>query len=106
MEDWDRIMLDHVRRLPDGPLQWAALKEGREEGRSKLLLYTELRYGLPMMPIDFWYDKPHVATVRTYLDFIFGQSHFNYETGMSVRLQLRVCVCAALCLSAVLCVCC
>ena len=85
MEDWHRIIMDYVRRLPDGPLHWAALKERREEGRSKLLLYTELRYGLPLMPIDFWYDKPHVTLTRTYLDFVFGQSHFNYESGMSVR---------------------
>ena len=84
MEDWDRIILDYVRRLPDGPLRWAALKQSREEGRSKLLLYTELRYGVPMMPIDFWYDKPHITTARTYLDYIFGQAHFNYESGMSV----------------------
>ena len=100
MEDWGRIILDYVRRLPDGPLRWAALKQSREEGRSKLLLYvppppalcfcnslsmyTELRYGVPMMPIDFWYDKPHITTARTYLDYIFGQAHFNYESGMSV----------------------
>jgi hypothetical protein len=84
MQDWDRVILDYVRRLPDGPLRWAALKESREEGRSKLLLFTELRYGLPMMPIDFWYDKPHITTKQVYLDFIFGQSHFNYESGTSV----------------------
>jgi hypothetical protein len=87
MEDWNKIIQDYVRRLPDGPLQWTALKESKEEGRSKLLLYTELRYGMPMMPIDFWYDKPHFATTETYLEFIFGQTHFNYESGMSVRLR-------------------
>ncbi len=84
MEDWNRIILDFVRRLPDGPLCWAALKQSREEDRSKLLLYTELRYGLPMMPIDFWYDKPHITKTQTYLEFIFGQTHFNYESGTSV----------------------
>ena len=84
MDDWNRIILDFVRRLPDGPLCWAALKQSREEDRSKLLLYTELRYGLPMMPIDFWYDKPHVTKTQTYLEFIFGQTHFNYESGTSV----------------------
>jgi hypothetical protein len=83
-EDWNRVILDFVRRLPDGPLRWAALKESRTEGRSKLLLYTELRYQVPMMPIDFWYDKPHITTARTYLDIIFGQSHFNYESGTTV----------------------
>jgi hypothetical protein len=85
MEDWDRVILDYVRRLPDGPLRWAALKQSKEEGRSKLLLYTELRFGVPMMPIDFWYDKPHITTTRVYLDFIFGQTHFNYESGLSVN---------------------
>jgi hypothetical protein len=92
MEDWDRIILDYVRRLPDGPLRWAALKQSKEEGRSKLLLYTELRYGVPMMPIDFWYDKPHITRTQLYLEFVFGQSHFNYESGLSVSsATLRPC---------------
>ena len=82
-EDYSMFIRDFVRHT--GSRNWQEMVSTYGEDYSKYLLYTRMKYGLPLMPLDFWYDKPHVVKRDVYLDFVFGQTHFNYQTGTSVE---------------------
>jgi hypothetical protein len=77
------VIRDYVRH--HDPRRWLDLKKEYGESYSKFLLYTRMRFGLPLMPIDFWYDKPHIVRRDDYLNFVFGQRHFNFQTGVSME---------------------
>lgn len=85
-DDSKKVVHDFVRHH----LQtWkSSVQSGSDnDNGNDLVKFHQLKYGLPLMPLDFWYDKPHIASRRVYLDFVFGQTHFNYHTGISVRVN-------------------
>jgi hypothetical protein len=40
--------------------------------------YTSI-YGVPLMPIFFWYDKTHICRTTFYKDFVFNTHHIDYS---------------------------
>ena len=50
---------------------------------STLLITSIAKYELPLLPLAFWYDKPHIARTSYYTQFVFGKEHIDYSTGKS-----------------------
>lgn len=55
------------------------IKHDHEEFTQAVKEYYESLYGLPLMPLLFWYDKVHVARRSYYLDVIFNPHGFLDE---------------------------
>lgn len=82
-EDYQTVIRDYVRHSS----HWIQLRERLKAGMSPLLLYSHSRFKLPLMPVAFWYDKPHICSKQTYLQFVFGQRHLNFAKGQSIEIK-------------------
>lgn len=49
-----------------------------------IINYTRYKYGLPLMPIVFWYDKTHICSTEFYKKFVFGTVHIDYSYASNV----------------------
>lgn len=48
--------------------------------------YFRGKFGLPLVPLNFWYDKVHIASRRFYLDVIFNEEgHFDPNRGKNMK---------------------
>jgi hypothetical protein len=50
---------------------------------SPLLITNIARYKLPLLPLVFWYDKPHIGRTDYYKNYVFGIEHVDYSSGKS-----------------------
>jgi hypothetical protein len=53
------------------------LKE-ETKGNGIVETYTK-HFSIPLIPLDFWYDKPHICSVEFYKEFVFGKQHYDYK---------------------------
>ena len=51
---------------------------------SELLNY---RYGLSLLPLVFWYDKPHICKTSYYKDYVFGMKHYCLKTNKEIKVK-------------------
>ena len=49
--------------------------------------YYDQHFGMPLIPLNFWYDRPHICSVRFYKDFVFGQKHYDYVRNDSFKVS-------------------
>ena len=45
-----------------------------------MLAVSEKKFGLPLMPLYFWYDKVHIASRKYYLETVFVEDGYYDET--------------------------
>jgi hypothetical protein len=55
-----------------GPVE----NQTQESYTKDLVNYYDQKYGLPLLPLDFWYDKIHIARKSYYLEVIFHRKGF------------------------------
>ena len=44
-------------------------------------------YGLPIMPLLFWYDKPHICRTSYYKEYVFGSKHLILKTNKEISVK-------------------
>lgn len=52
-----------------------------------ILRYTMFRYGVPLMPLMFFYDKIHICNTDYYLNYVFNNYHIDYTKGDSFAVK-------------------
>lgn len=52
-----------------------------------LAKYDINKFGVPLLPLNFWYDKPHIARVDFYKSFVYGQRHIDPLNGKSISVK-------------------
>ncbi|AYV76136.1 MAG: hypothetical protein Terrestrivirus4_184 [Terrestrivirus sp.] len=45
------------------------------------------KFGIPIVPLMFWYDKPHLCRTDFYKYFVFGKSHYNYKNHNIIKVK-------------------
>jgi len=44
-------------------------------------------YDIPLVPLPFWYDKPHICRTDYYKSHVFGKQHYNCQTLKYIRIN-------------------
>ena len=57
-------------------------------GKLGVKLTRTTQYGAPMLPICFWYDKPHVCSTEHYREVVFGEQN-PFAAGVRATARLR-----------------
>lgn len=57
-----------------------------KEFEKDVLEYFRGKFGLPLMPLNFWYDKVHIASRKFYLDIVFhNEGHYDPNRGKNMK---------------------
>lgn len=59
--------------------KWKIDQKIREKNKEK--------FGIPIVPLMFWYDKPHLCRTDFYKYFVFGGVHYNYKTNNLIKVR-------------------
>lgn len=57
-----------------------------KEFETDIVDYFKAKFGLPLVPLNFWYDKVHIASRKYYLEVIFHEEgHFDPNRGKNMK---------------------
>jgi hypothetical protein len=51
--------------------------KGHKIDKEQIIKSNKEKFGIDIVPLMFWYDKPHICRTDYYKSFVFGQKHYD-----------------------------